>query len=788
MAYVPYLLGEVVADKHGNLFRREDGRKATWEPGKFEPMEAPAGSGPGGPADWDELTNLPAVIAAGADAAEARTAISAAPSQGSSFYRRSRTVAASNGTDDTAAVQAVFAEGPGEIVFPKGGTWIIDCNPTTGMLKPQSNTRVIIEEGATVKVKTNALPLYNLFKMDGVSNVKIEGAGTLLGDSATHTGTTGHYGHLILISNGSSNCRVVGPLLLKQAWGDGINMGGTAVSYDVLVDGVIVEDCRRQGMGPTWVDGCTIQNSRFFNISQTAYDPVGCTGMGIDIEPNADQFVDHMTVDNCDFNNTAGGGIGCFGHFGPVSNVRIRNNNIVNCSSNSGATAWAPQGLRVKMVDNAQLIDNTVIGSGWAGATSVNNLALTQVTGAMVRGGYYAGANGAGIWVDSSTYVNISGAVVHNNLRRGILVNASDDTTIRGNDFIDNCQDNDASTAHVHVLGASSRVAIKGNTFRGTKGGRWVTVLSPAADCAVEDNVALGPAPVGMLADTGTNTRQSMNSHVDSGVNECWDLTGSTPMGKIDLGHATDTTISRVSAGKIAVEGVNVPTISSTDVFTNKTLTAPVLGGASVLPQSGTLELHNQADRTTNYERARHFWSSDIYTIQTEVGGTGTARQISVSAGSAGSIAVFGGTQSPTVGTVRLRASLSAANGTIAGVNGTLSAASGVQYGLSVAPTHTQTSTAGYTALLVNSTETTTGSGAKKLIDAQVAGTSKFAVDNTGVVTATASAAAGTAVVRAAVPATASSTGVAGQIAWDTGFLYTCTATNTWVRSAHATW
>ena len=44
-----------------------------------------------------------------------------------------------------------------------------------------------------------------------------------------------------------------------------------------------------------------------------------------------------------------------------------------------------------------------------------------------------------------------------------------------------------------------------------------------------------------------------------------------------EVGHATDTTISRVSAGKIAVEGVTVPTETSTNTLTNKTLTSPVL-------------------------------------------------------------------------------------------------------------------------------------------------------------------------------------------------------------------
>jgi hypothetical protein len=48
----------------------------------------------------------------------------------------------------------------------------------------------------------------------------------------------------------------------------------------------------------------------------------------------------------------------------------------------------------------------------------------------------------------------------------------------------------------------------------------------------------------------------------------------------IELGHATDTTLARVSAGVVSIEGVNVVTTSSTDTLTNKTLTSPVLSTA----------------------------------------------------------------------------------------------------------------------------------------------------------------------------------------------------------------
>lgn len=60
-------------------------------------------------------------------------------------------------------------------------------------------------------------------------------------------------------------------------------------------------------------------------------------------------------------------------------------------------------------------------------------------------------------------------------------------------------------------------------------------------------------------------------------------------VGTVELGHASDTTLSRSSAGVLAVEGVVVPTISSTSTLTNKTLTSPVLNtgvsGTAVLDE-----------------------------------------------------------------------------------------------------------------------------------------------------------------------------------------------------------
>ena len=52
-------------------------------------------------------------------------------------------------------------------------------------------------------------------------------------------------------------------------------------------------------------------------------------------------------------------------------------------------------------------------------------------------------------------------------------------------------------------------------------------------------------------------------------------------VGSVELGHATDTTLARVSAGVVSIEGVNVVTTTSTDTLTNKTLTSPAINSAT---------------------------------------------------------------------------------------------------------------------------------------------------------------------------------------------------------------
>lgn len=155
--------------------------------------------------------------------------------------------------------------------------------------------------------------------------------------------------------------------------------------------------------------------------------------------------------------------------------------------------------------------------------------------------------------------------------------------------------------------------------------------------------------------------------------------------------------------------------------------------GALQIASAGTggLAMYNTTDQTTNYERLRTYWSSNILNIKMESGGTGTQRDFVIGTNN-NSVKL-----SDTSGIVIERPNNTALNNIITLGNGTLTGSSGVQNIFRVQVTANQSSTAGYTGLLLNITETSTGSGTKSLADLQIGGSSKFKVDNTGAVTAT---------------------------------------------------
>lgn len=90
-------------------------------------------------------------------------------------------------------------------------------------------------------------------------------------------------------------------------------------------------------------------------------------------------------------------------------------------------------------------------------------------------------------------------------------------------------------------------------------------------------------------------------------------------VGSVELGHATDTTLSRSAAGILAVEGVVVPTITSTNTLTNKRVTA----------RTGTTT--SSATPTINTDNVDYYsltaQAADITSFTTNLSGTPTDGQ-----------------------------------------------------------------------------------------------------------------------------------------------------------------
>lgn len=157
--------------------------------------------------------------------------------------------------------------------------------------------------------------------------------------------------------------------------------------------------------------------------------------------------------------------------------------------------------------------------------------------------------------------------------------------------------------------------------------------------------------------------------------------------------------------------------------------------GSISIPSGQSLILYNTADQTTNYEKAVFRYSSNVLEVGHVYGGTGNSRVARF-----GTASTNGGTlnryiqfqSTPPIVSYNWGGTVLTGQMINIGSGNSWTASSGNQTALGIDPTVNQSSTAGYTALLVNPTETATGSGAKLLADFQVGGTSKTKIDNAG--------------------------------------------------------
>lgn len=127
-------------------------------------------------------------------------------------------------------------------------------------------------------------------------------------------------------------------------------------------------------------------------------------------------------------------------------------------------------------------------------------------------------------------------------------------------------------------------------------------------------------SPVLTTPTLGTPASGTLTNCTGLPVNGIVDDTSSAlGVGTLELGHASDTTLSRSAAGVLAVEGVVIPSISSTSTLTNKRVT----------PRTGTTT--SSATPTINTDNVDFYsltaQTADITSFTTNLSGTPTEGQ-----------------------------------------------------------------------------------------------------------------------------------------------------------------
>lgn len=184
--------------------------------------------------------------------------------------------------------------------------------------------------------------------------------------------------------------------------------------------------------------------------------------------------------------------------------------------------------------------------------------------------------------------------------------------------------------------------------------------------------------------------------------------------------------ISATNAGAGAAYGLIV-SAGRTGLLTTDPTNTLTLGSTST-----GIALFNTSDQVTNTEKGILEWSSNVLRLSSQNAGTGTSRPITIVGFSASASTTLTVTRSTLPFMSITHNAAVSSNGTFSSNTMLMSSTNGIQVAHAITPTITQTTTGGYTALLINPTESTTGSGAKLLLDLQVGGTSKTAISNSG--------------------------------------------------------
>jgi parallel beta-helix repeat protein len=261
--------------------------------------------------------------------------------------------------DDTAAFQAAVDSLPasGGTVAVPAGRYLIDPRQSVRL---RSHVHLRLDSGARLQAKPNTAERAYVVLVERASDVEISG-GEIVGDRDAHLGTTGEWGHGVMIR--ASSRVTVRDIRISRCWGDGMSVGGVKLgngesmpSTDILIQHVTCRGNRRQGL--------TIGGSRRVRVLDCEFSDTHGTKpeYGIDIEPDYPGRVEGVRIERCIVRGNRGGGIQVYRR---VSDVSIR-----DCTIEGNGYGIYLQDTSVGLIAGNRIGGNAHVGVAVRGETS----------------------------------------------------------------------------------------------------------------------------------------------------------------------------------------------------------------------------------------------------------------------------------------------------------------------------------------------------------------------------------------------------------------------------------
>ena len=178
----------------------------------------------------------------------------------------------------------------------------------------------------------------------------------------------------------------------------------------------------------------------------------------------------------------------------------------------------------------------------------------------------------------------------------------------------------------------------------------WSSITGAPAYIAAGASAADARAAIGL---NNVDNTADASKTVAAATNLVASTTTAVQLGTIELGHATDTTLSRSAAGVLAVEGVDVVTTSASQTLTSKTLTNPTINNYTesvvaigTVTSSNTLSLTNGTVQTATLTAS----TACTFTMPTATAGKSFVLMLKQAASTGNGTATFTGVKWGTSG------------------------------------------------------------------------------------------------------------------------------------------